>query len=151
MLKCVVWCVHFPGLFHPACFAVLLFKRYLPIHLVRSIEKNVHCGLVSKIQDKIKWIIFLESFFSKTSSFLSHHKYLCIVLIRSEIIITTSTYRYIAPTGDSRLRLKIPYGPFTPSVSVNIATTLQWCKWYCSHWKQWCCLKMSCNPNLEWL
>ena len=33
LLKCVVWCVHFPGFFYPACFAVLLFKRWLPTYV----------------------------------------------------------------------------------------------------------------------
>ena len=42
-------------------------------------------------------------------------------------------------------------GPFTPSISVNAATTLRWRLQFYFHWKQWSRLKMGCNPILEQL
>ena len=42
-------------------------------------------------------------------------------------------------------------GPFTPSVSVNVASTLWWRLQHSSHWNEWSRSKMSRNPFLKWL
>ena len=44
-------------------------------------------------------------------------------------------------------RLLVAKGRFTPSVSVNVVTTLRWCLQFGFHWKQWSHSKMGCNPH----
>ena len=39
--------------------------------------------------------------------------------------------------------------PFTPSVKVNYAITLQWCYPTCSHWKQWSHLRMGLQSRFQ--
>ena len=58
-------------------------------------------------------------------------------------------YRYNCQLASDNF--KACKGPFTPSVSVNTATTQRWRLRFCSHWNQWNCLKIGCNPILEQL